>query len=211
MLKLYDHPASGNCYKVRLLLARLGLSFRRVPVDLLGGGTRTPEFLALNPAGQIPVLVDDAGTAMCESNAILWRLGQGSDLVPADGPRAGRVLEWLFFEQSRIEPNLGTLRFWLRFRPDVAAARPGEVETRRKAGRAALRTLERGLVGTPFAAGEDCTVADLALYGYVGVAEEAGLPLDAFPAVEAWRGRMRALPGHVDMDDPVGPEAEGGA
>lgn len=201
---LYDHLDSGNCYKVRLLLTQLAIPFERVPVDLLGGQTRTAEFAALNPAGQVPVLVTDDGRTLTESNAILWHLAEGTPLLPDDPDGRITVLQWLMFEQSRIEPNLGAARFWLRFRPDVASSRAAELESRQRAGRAALRVLDRVLAASAFMAGDFYTIADVALYGYVHLAGEAGVPADRFPAVSAWLDRVRRIPGHVAIDRAVG-------
>jgi glutathione S-transferase len=196
---LYDSPVSGNCYKVRLLLAHLGLPYERHTVDVADRSNR-PELLGgLNPALRVPTLVLDDGRPLAESNAILWYFGDGTPFVPSDPYERAQVLQWMFFEQYDHEPAIAVVRFWLRYsgRPGAFADR---VEERTAAGYRALEALERHLDGRDFLVGEAVSLADIALYAYTHVAPEANLELGRFPAVQAWLARVAALPGHVPID-----------
>jgi len=197
-MELYDYLDSGNGYKVRLLLAQLGVPYRLHLVDIMAGATRTPEFLAINPNGRIPVLVLDDGTALAESNAILCYLAEGTALWPADRIGRARVLQWLFFEQYSHEPYVATPRFILRHLP-ADSPRRAELPARLAQGRAAFAVMERQLAQTAFLAGNSYSIADIALYGYSHVAHEGGHDLSAFPAVGTWLARVAGQPGHVRM------------
>jgi glutathione S-transferase len=192
---LYDHPASGNCLKPRILLRQLGLPFERVTVDLFKGETRTDEHFERNPDGRVPVLELDTGERIAESGAILLHLGEGTPYLPASGPARTRVHQWMFFEQNRIEPELGVTRFlWLSGRHAQA---PEVFENRLDRGRDALMALERGLAagGGPFVAGDDYTVADIALYAYVHCGADAGADPREHASIAAWLDRVEATPG----------------
>jgi glutathione S-transferase len=196
---LYDSPVSGNCYKVRLLLAHLGLPYERRTVDVADRSNR-PELLGgLNPALRVPTLVLDDGRALGESGAILWYFGEGTRFVPDDRYERAQVLQWMFFEQYDHEPALAVLRFWLRYsgRPEDFADR---VDERTKACHRVLSAMERHLDGRGYLVGESTTLADIALYAYTHVADEAGIDLAAYPAIEAWLARVAAEPGHVPID-----------
>jgi glutathione S-transferase len=196
---LYDSPVSGNCYKVRLLLAHLGMPYERRTVDVVDRSKR-PELLAgLNPALRVPTLVLDDGRPLAESGAILWYFGEGTRFVPADAYERAQVLQWMFFEQYELEPSIAVLRFWLAYsgRPEQIARRREELTN---TGERVLRTLEEHLEGRQFLVGDSPTVADVAVYGYTHVAGEAELDLGAYQAVESWLARVAALPGHVPMD-----------
>jgi glutathione S-transferase len=198
MLRLYDFPDSGNGYKVRLLLHRLAIPFELVEVDILKGETRTPDFLARNPNGRIPVLELDDGTCLPESNAILAYLAEGTPYLPDTRLDRARVLQWMFFEQYSHEPNIATVRFWLkhdRLTPEREAMLPG----RREQGYAALAVMEVHLSGRPFLVADRFTIADIALYAYTHVAGEGGFDLSGYPAVRAWLGRVAGQDGHVPM------------
>jgi len=190
---LYEHPSSGNCLKVRVMLDQAGASYERVQLDLFAGETRTPEHFARNPDGRIPVLELAPDVYLAESNAILLHLADGTDYLPADALDRARVHAWMFFEQNQIEANIGVARFLAL--SGRAAGQPEVFEDRRRRGRDALATLERGLAGRDFVVSDSYSVADLALFGYVHVAPDAGLPLDEHPAVAAWVARVAALPG----------------
>ena len=201
MLKLYDYPASANCYKARLLLAQLGLPYERVPVDIFAGESTTPEHLARNPAGRTPVLELDSGETVAESNAILLYLGEGTPFVPEALSERARVWQWLFFEQNLFEPNVGTARFWRltgreALKPDVFAARL-------ESARAGLETLDRGLVGRRFLLGDGYSVADVSLYAYAHVAGDAGIDMSAYPEIAGWLRRVEATPGFVNDLEPI--------
>jgi glutathione S-transferase len=194
---LYDHPASGNCMKARILLRQLELPYERVTVDLFKGETRTPEHFGRNPDGRIPVLEIDSGETIAESGAILLHLGEGTPYLPAAGLARTRVHEWMFFEQNRIEAELGYARF-LRLSGRHEQL-PEVYESRRERGRDALAALSRGLSdGRDFVTGGDYTVADIALYGYVHCAGDAGADPRAHPHIGDWLDRVEAQPGFLN-------------
>jgi glutathione S-transferase len=200
-MRLHDYASSGNCYKVRLALAQLGIPYERVPVDIFDGGTLTEEFGELNPTRTTPVLETDAGDVLIESNAILVYLAEGSELLPEDPIERAQVLRWLFYEQAEIVPSIGTLRVRLAagvLEPDSKGA-----ARYRAAGAATLAVLEQHLTDRSFLVGERYTVADLCIYGYVHVAGEASLDLSEYPAVSAWIERVEATEGHVDDLVPI--------
>jgi glutathione S-transferase len=195
-MTLYDYLDSGNGYKVRLLLAQLRLPYRLVEVDITTGATHTPEFLARNPNGKIPTLELDDGTCLAESNAILWYLAKDSPFVPRAHLAQARALQWMFFEQYSHEPNVATPRFILKhLAPD--SPRRAELPDRLKRGRAALGVMEAHLSRQPFFVDERYSIADIALYAYTHVAEEAHLELAPYPAIRAWLGRVASEPDHV--------------
>ncbi len=196
---LYDSPVSGNCYKVRLLLAHLGLPYERRTVDVVERSNRREVLGGLNPALRVPTLVLDDGLPLAESNAILWYLGEESRFVPADRYRRAQVLQWMFFEQYEHEPSLAVVRFWVAYsgRPEAFADR---LEERRAAGYRALDVLEGHLGGRSYLVGETPTLADLSLYAYTHVAHEGGFDLEPYEAVRAWLARVAAEPGHVTID-----------
>jgi len=196
MMKLYDSAISGNSYKIRLLVAQLGIPCTIVPVDILRGETRTPEFLRMNPNGRAPVLAD-GDFVLAESNAILAYLARGSRLLPAEPRGFALVLQWLFFEQYSHEPYIATSRFLLEFQPD-SPERAAKLAARREGGWAALGVMEQHLAHRDFFV-ERYTIADIALFAYTHVAHEGGFPLDDFPAVRAWIARMRAEPSFIPM------------
>jgi glutathione S-transferase len=196
-MRLYDHPASGNCLKCRILLRRLGLAYETVVVDLFRGETRTPEHFARNPDGRVPVLELDDGTTIPESGAILLYLAEGTALLPADRLARARVHAWMFFEQNQIEATIASARFLAAAGRDREA--PEAFADKVARGRAAIETLARGLAdGRPFAAGADYTVADIALYGYVHCAGDAGADPRAHEHVGAWLQRVEGTAGFVN-------------
>ncbi len=196
---LYDSPVSGNCYKVRLLLAHLGVAYERREVDVVDRTGRNELLGALNPALRVPTLVLDDGRALGESNAILWYFGDGTRFVPADRYERAQVLQWQFFEQYEHEPSLAVVRFWLAYsgEPERYADR---VESRRAAGYRALDAMERHLAGRDWLVGDGMTLADISLYAYTHVAHEGGFELEPYPAITSWLARLAAEPGHVTMD-----------
>jgi glutathione S-transferase len=194
-MRLHDYAASGNCYKVRLLLALLGVGYERVAVDIFAGDTLTPEFGHLNPVRETPVLELDSGETITQSNAILWYLAEGTAYLPEDRLGRARVVQWLSFEQERVMPGLGGTRF--RRATGRAALDPAADATRFAAGLAALRVLDDHLAEREFLVSSRCSIADLSVFGYACVAHQAGFDLDAFPAVVAWLERLRALSGFV--------------
>ena len=197
---LYDSPVSGNCYKVRLLLAHLGLAYERRTVDVVDRSGRPDLLGGLNPALRVPTLILDDGRPLAESNAILWYFGEGTGYVPADAYERAPVLQWMFFEQYDHEPAIAVVRFWLRYsgRPEAFADR---LEERTAAGYRALEAMERHLAaGREWLVGSALSLADISLYAYTHVAGEGGFDLARFPAVGSWLARVAALPGHVPID-----------
>jgi glutathione S-transferase len=207
-MRLHDYASSGNCYKVRLALAQLGVAYERVPVDIFDGGTLTDEFGRLNPARTTPVLETDDGDVLVESNAILVYLAEGSELLPDDPVERAHVLRWLFYEQAEIVPGIGTPR--VRVAAGLLDPRGPSAERALAEGTAALRLLEGHLSDRDFLVGERYTLADLCVYAYVHVAGDAGLDLADYPAVNAWIERVEATPGHVDDLVPIPPETRFG-
>jgi glutathione S-transferase len=195
---LYNSAVSGNCYKVRLLLAHLGVPYEIREVSVVDRSTR-PELLGdLNPALRVPTLVLDDGRALGESGAILWYFGEGSRFVPADRYERAQVLQWMFFEQYDHEPAIAVVRFLVAY-----SGKPFDeafVESRRKAGYRALDAMEGHLEGREWLVGASITLADIALYAYTHVADEGGFSLDGYPAIRAWLDRVAAQPGHVAID-----------
>jgi glutathione S-transferase len=200
MLTLYDFMGSGNGYKVRLLLAQLGLKYTLVERDILKGETRTPEFLAKNPNGRIPTLQLEDGTHLAESDAILWYLAEGTRLAPETRLERAQTLQWMFFEQYSHEPYIAVARFWKHFFAKLTPQQELELPSRMEKGYAALGVMERHLARHRFFVGDRYGIADIALYGYTHVAGEGGFNLDNFPQVNAWLARVADEPGHVTID-----------
>jgi glutathione S-transferase len=204
-MRLHDYAASGNCYKVRLLLALLGQPYERVPVDIFAGDTLTDEFAALNPARTTPVLELDGGRALPESAAILWFLAEGTAFLPDDRFERAQVLRWLCFERA-LTPAVAGARFQV-----MTGRTDDETPFLLAKGRDVLATLDRRLVGRAWVAVDTPTIADIALFGYTHGAHDAGFDLAAHPAIEAWLDRIRALPGYVNDLVPYPPNARPGA
>jgi glutathione S-transferase len=197
-MRLYDYADSGNGYKVRLLLAHRGLDYELVPVDILAGASRTPEFLARNPNGRIPVLELDDGTCLAESNAILFYLAEGTPYLPLDPLERAQVLQWMFFEQYSHEPNIATSRFWMRH-VELTDEHRRALARKKTLGDAALGVMHGHLRTRSFFVGERYTIADIALYAYTHVADQGGFDLGGFPEVRRWCERVRRQAGHVPM------------
>jgi glutathione S-transferase len=196
---LYDSPVSGNCYKVRLLAAHLGLPLERRPLDVVDRSNRPEVIGDKNPSQRVPTLVLDDGRPLGESGAIIWYLARSTRFVPDDPYDAAQVLQWMFFEQYDVEPNIAVARFWLLFsgEPEKYA---GALPARHEGGARALAALERRLAGRDYLVGDRMSIADIALYGYTHVAGEGGFDLDRYPAVQAWLARVAAEPGHITID-----------
>ena len=201
-LILHEYAASGNCYKIRLTAALLGLALERREYDIAKGETRTPEFLEnINANGRIPVL--QAGARFLpESNAACWYLADGSQLIPADRFDRADVLRWMFFEQYNHEPNVATLRFWNLWigEPNFTELQRTLVPGKRAAGDAALALMDEHLADRRFLVGDSLTLADICLYAYTHIAEGGGFDLAAYPAVQAWLKAVEGEPGYVAMD-----------
>jgi glutathione S-transferase len=187
---------SGNCYKVKLALEQLQLPYRWVEVDSTKGGTRTAEFLAMNPNGKVPTLQLEDGGYLPESNAILNYLAEGSRLLPADRLGRARVLQWMFFEQYSHEPYVAVARFILRYLPPDSPRR-AELPRLHERGNQALAVMEQHLRGEPFFAGRQYSIADIALFAYTHCAADGGLDLVRYPGVRAWIDRVQGQPRFV--------------
>ena len=201
-LVLHEYSASGNCYKVRLTAALLGLPLERREYDILKGETRTSEFLTqVNANGRIPVL--QVGERFIpESNAACFYLADGSPLVPQDRFDRADMLRWMFFEQYNHEPNVATLRFWLAFvgAANLTDAQRALIPAKRIGGEAALALMDEHLAPRSFFVGEAPTLADIALYAYTHVADEGGFDLSIYPAIQRWIDRIGDIPGHVPVN-----------
>lgn len=204
-MRLYDYAASGNCYKVRLLLALLGQPYERVPVDIFAGETLTAEYAALNPARETPVLVLDDGAVLTQSNAILWYLAEGTPLLPDGRLARARVLQWLLFELEYVSGIAGA-----RFRTLTGRGESAAIEARAAQGREGLAALDRELGSRPFLV-DRLSIADLAIYAYTHVARDAGIELAGYRHVQRWLARIEAEPGFVDDFVPYPPNARPGA
>jgi glutathione S-transferase len=196
---LYESPVSGNCYKVRLLLAHLGIPYERRTMDVVDRSNRPEVLGGLNPSLRVPTLLLDDGRALGESGAILWYFGEETPLVPEDPYERAQVLQWMFFEQYDHEPNVAVARFWLSFsgRPEEAR---GQVSGWQERGNRALAAMEAHLDGREWFVGEGMTLADIALYAYTHVADEGGFDLARYPRIGAWLELVRSQPGHVPID-----------
>jgi len=195
---LYNNTLSGNCYKVRLLFAKLGIDYERRELDVFDRSDRPEVLGGLNPALRVPTLVLDDGRALAESGAIIVYFGEGTEYVPADAFDRAQMLQWMFFEQYNLEPNIAVVRFWQLAGIHAPAA---ELEAKRKAGVFALQALERHLSERDFLVAGRYTLADIALYAYTHVAPEGGFSLEPYPAVREWLARVSAAPGHVSITD----------
>jgi glutathione S-transferase len=196
---LYNSQISGNCYKVRLLLAHLGIPYERHEVDVVDRSAPRNELAGLSPTRRVPVLVLDDGRPLAESNAILCHLGEGTRFTPTDRYGRSQMLQWLFWEQYEHEPTIAVARFLKTYsgRPDWWEARRGELLKR---GAKALAAMEEHLRSRAWLAGETMTLADIALYAYTHAADEGGFELEPYGAVRAWLDRVAAEPGHVAID-----------
>jgi len=208
-VKLYDYAASCNCLKVRLLLSQLGLPFERVVVDIFDGDTLTDAYGRMNPLRTTPVLETGDGRFLTESAAILWYLAEGTPLLPEAALERALVLGWLVYEQTDVIPAIGGLRFRLqtgRLQPTDPAA-----QARREAGLEVLAHLDSHLDDRAFFVGDSYSIADVALYGYLHVAHEAGCEVDDYPRFAAWLARVAAQPGHLNDLEPYPRNARPGA
>jgi glutathione S-transferase len=186
-MKIYGDSISGNCLKVKWVADLMGLRYDWIETDILKSESRTPAFLALNPAGQVPLVVLDDGRPLAQSNAIILHLAEGSDLIPRDAYDRAKMLEWMFWEQYSHEPYVAVARFHVKYLGKPAA----ELEPRLvERGKAALQRLEDGLAASDFLVGERASLADVALVAYTRMAEEGGFRLADYPRVQAWIGRV---------------------
>jgi len=195
---LYDNAISGNCYKVRLLLAQLGIPCERRELSVQDRANRPQVLGGLNPSLRVPTLVLDDGRPLGESNAILWYLGDGTPFVPEDRYARAQVLQWQFFEQYDHEPTIAVARFWLHYREGAVDA--AALAEKQKGGYRALDAMERQLGKSTFFVGDRYSLADISLYAYTHVAGEGGFDLGRYPAIRAWLQRVASQPGHIPID-----------
>jgi glutathione S-transferase len=197
---LYDSPVSGNCYKVRLLLAHLGIPYERRTVDVRDRSNRSELLGELNPSLRVPTLVLDDGRPLGESNAILSYFGEGTRFVPEDRYERAQMFQWMFYEQYELEPALAVVRFWDTYSGRPEGLSPERREELTKAGHRVLATLNRHLDGRELLVGSSLTLADISLYAYTHVAHEGAWDVGEYPAVRAWLDRVAAEPGHVPIE-----------
>ncbi len=193
---LYNSQVSGNCYKVRLLLTQLGIPFEVHELSVIDRSNRPEVIGGLNPALRVPTLVLDDGRSLGESGAIIFHFAEGTEYLPEDAFERAQVLQWMFFEQYDVEPNIAVARFWAIADLDPA---PAELEAKLQAGNRALTSLDRHLGERQFLVADRYTIADIALYAYTHVAPEGGFALEPFPAVRAWHDRVAGQPGHIPI------------
>ena len=198
MTTVYGFSPSGNCHKVRLLLEQLGRPYRWIETDSSAGATRTPEYLAKNPNGKVPMLELDDGRVLVESNAILFWLAEGTDYLPADPWARAQALSWMFFEQYSHEPFVAVARFICGWTP-LDSLRRADLPRLRDRSHAALAVMERHLSSNDWFTGERYGIADIALFAYTHCAPDGGVSLDAYPALRAWLARVQSTPGFVPM------------
>ncbi len=198
-MKIYGDIRSGNCYKLKLLCSLLSLRHQWIAVDILEGETQTPEFLKMNPNGQIPLLAMDDGEYLMESNAILFYLAGDSELLPRDHLQLARVLQWQFFEQYSHEPYIAVARFIARYL-GLPEDRRAEYESKQVGGYRALDVMEQRLQQGQYLVSNQYTIADISLYAYTHVADEGGFDLSRYPAILDWLGRIQSLDGYIGME-----------
>ena len=198
MLKLYEYPPSGNCYKIRLLLTQLDIPFERISVDIVKGETRTPEFLQKNPNGKIPLLELEPGKYLSESNAIIYYLSQNTPFFPTETFEQAQVMQWMFFEQYSHEPNIATSRYWISILGKAEEYKEA-LQQKYKAGNQALSVMEKHLKQYQFFVGNCYSIADICLFAYTHVADEGGFNLTQYPAIESWIQRVKEHPKYIPI------------
>ena len=206
MITVYGFSTSGNCHKVRLLLEQLGRNYEWIEVDSSKGETRTPEFLAKNPNGRVPMIELDDGRILAESNAILFYLAESTpaadaNFLPDDTWQRSQALAWMFFEQYSHEPYIAVARF-IRGWTALDSPRRAELSKCHARGHEALAVMERHLSGQPWFTGNEYGIADIALFAYTDVAADGGFDLAPYPAIRDWLARVRRTPGFIAMPEP---------
>jgi glutathione S-transferase len=216
MTTLYATLGSGNCFKPFLLMNQLNIPFRTIAVDVLKGETRKAAYLAINPNGTVPYLKLDDGRGIGESNAMLWYLAEGSQLIPQDAYSRAKMLQWMFFEQSSLEPFISPARFFISILPDGQKGREKDIAAWQERGRKGLTLLDAHLRDSKFIVGDRYTIADIGVFGYTHVADEGGFDFANYPAVKDWIKRVEDTDGYVPLSRLLQPtekvlEAEVGA
>lgn len=199
MHQLYAAYGSGNCYKAHLAMSQLGISYNTTWVDVLAGETREDWFLALNPNGTVPFLRLEGGACIAESNAMLWYLAKGSELFPVNAYEEAMAVQWMIFEQTRLEPAISPARFFTTILPEKRTEMADQISDWQAKGKDGLGGLDRHLRTQDFVAGDRYTIADIAIYGYTHVASEGGFDLSKFPAVTGWLSRVQQSKRYVEM------------
>lgn len=200
MYRLYDYLPSGNGYKCRLVLKQLRLPYELIHLDIRTGATRTPEFLAMNPNGRIPLLEVPGKGYLPESHAIMWFLAEGSRLIPGETLDRARMWQWMCFEQYNLEPNIATVRFWMSLGKTRTELGEKLVE-KKKLGYAALDVLEEGLRGRSYLVANQYSLADISLFAYTHVAHEGGFDLAPYPHIRGWCDRIASQPGWTPISE----------
>ena len=201
MMTVYGFSPSGNCHKLRLLLEQLGKEYRWIEIDSAHGETRTPDYLAKNPNGKVPMLELDDGRILVESNAILCYLAEGTPYLPDTAWQRAQALSWMFFEQYSHEPYIAVARFICGWAP-ADSPRRADLPRLRERGHQALAVMERHLSSHAWFTGERYGIADIALFAYTCVADHGGIALDAYPAIRDWLARVALTPGFVPLPAP---------
>jgi len=199
MYKVYGDTKSGNCYKIKLLLHFLGMQYEWVHIDILAGDTRSAKFKAMNKNTKIPVLEIEQAEYLCESNAILNFLAEGSSFLPEAGIQRAKVLQWQFFEQYSHEPNIAVARFINKYL-GLPEDKKEDYASKQEGGHKALAVMEEQLSESTFLVGESASIADISLYAYTHVAHEGGFDLEQYPNIQLWLSRIEALPNYVGMN-----------
>lgn len=202
MFTLYGYNSSGNCYKIKLLLNQLKIPFDYKEVDIVKGESRTEEFLKINPVGCIPALVISEKETIVESNAILFYISEGTQFLPYEKLNKSKVLQWLFFEQYKHEPNIATLRFWKKIlkRNENQEEWKSKIEEKMKNGYNALKIMEDHLSDKDFFVDNKYTIADICLYAYTHKAYEAGFDLSLFPNINKWIEKVEKQDNYIKFD-----------
>ena len=199
MTRLYACLGSGNCYKPWLAMQQIGRPFDLALVDVLTGQQKSPDYLAVNPLGVVPYLVTPDGTGIGESNAMLWYVSEGTALMPQTAADRAQALQWMFFEQSKLEPLISPARYFTTILPHMADEKADAIRTWQQQACPGLDRLNAHLDGRGFMLDCGYCLADIAVFGYVHVMEEAGLPLSDYPAIAAWIGRVAGTQGFLPL------------
>jgi glutathione S-transferase len=189
ILRVYGDSISGNCLKVKWTADHLSLAYEWIETDILSGATRTPAFLAINPAGQVPTAILEDGRPLAQSNAIILHLAEGSRLIPSDAYQRAKMIEWLFWEQYSHEPYVAVARFQVKYLGKQVSELDAKLVER---ANAALRRLDEATAGADFLVGDQCTLADVSLVAYTRMAPDGGLDLSPYPTLQAWVGRVES-------------------
>ena len=198
-MRLYNSQLSGNCWKVRQILALRGIDYERIEVDVFDRSNRPEVLGGKNPALRVPTLELDDGRFLAESNAILWYLADGTPYVPADALERARCLQWMFFEQYEVEPAIAVARFMVTLLGEREKHR-AELESKWRGGNRALAAIDGHLGGREWLVGDGFTIADISVYAYTHVADEGDFDLGQYPNVQAWIDRVAAVPGYVPLE-----------